>query len=74
MSYLSHWKFSDEGCRSQSSFCHAWPYISMISFGINNIPILNIHGIDYCSNIFGVSKCEGIWILENYALHDNSSL
>ena len=44
----------------------------MLSFDLNNITILNIHGADYNCIIFGMSKDEAIYILTNFGLSEKS--
>ena len=44
----------------------------MVSINLNNIAILNNHGVDYCCIINGISKCEAIYLLENADLSKKS--
>ena len=46
----------------------------MMLFGITNIVILDIHGIDYLCIIFRVSKMESINMIENADLDNEGSL
>ena len=43
----------------------------MISMNFNDIAILNIHGIEYCCVISGISKNEAVNLLQNADLSQN---
>ena len=51
-------RFPPAGCCG----CHG---VLMISVDINNIDIINVHGVDYHCIIFGISKNEVIYICIN---------
>ena len=44
------WYFLDKEFKFQSSVCEGYHDVLMVSidFNNNNIPVLNIHGVDYC--------------------------
>ena len=44
--------FLNKEFKSQTSVCNCCLDVSIISFGIDNISILYIHGVDYCCIIF----------------------
>ena len=44
----------------------------MMSIGINSFSILNIHGVDYCYIMNGVSKSEAMDFLNKVDLYEKS--
>ena len=62
---ICHYWYFLERVRFQSSVCSSCHDVLMISIDINNIPIQNIHGIDYYFIISGISKNETIYIIYN---------
>ena len=40
--------------------CNSFHDILMMSIDINNIALLNTHGVNYCSIIIGITKSETI--------------
>ena len=46
----------------------------MMSINLNDISILNIHGVYYCSNIKGISKSEAVNLLQNVDLTEKSGV
>ena len=59
-----YWYFSDKGFRFQSFVCNSCHDVLMMSFGISNIAVLNIHGVDYRCIIFGSRKGETIKMMK----------
>ena len=57
--------FLNKGFRFQSSVCIDCYDVLMMSIYINNIAILNIHGVNYCCIISGISKSETINLFKN---------
>lgn len=49
-------------------------HVLMICIDINSIIILNIHGIDYCCIINGISKSEGINLVKNADLKEKGGI
>ena len=48
------------------------PYLLMMSMNISDITVLNIKGADYCCIISGISKSEGINLMQNIDLTKKS--
>lgn len=46
----------------------------MSLFDINNITVLNSHGIDYCRMIVGINKNEAIYFFKNCDLNKKHAL
>lgn len=59
-----YWHFSDKEFSFQSSVFNDCHDQLTMSFDINSIVVLNIHGVEYCSTIFEISKCEAINLLK----------
>ena len=52
--------FLNKGFDFQSSVCNGCHDILMMSYVMNSIAILNLHGVEFCSIIVEISKSEAI--------------
>ena len=72
---ISHyWYFLDKGFNFQPyirSGCHD---LSIMSIKTDNIAILNIWGVDYCCNIYGISKSDAVNLLQNANLTEKTGI
>ena len=46
----------------------------MMSMKLSNIAILNVHGVNYCCIICGISKCEAMNLIQNTDLTKTSGI
>ena len=69
-----YWYFLDEEFNSQPYVCNGCHDVLMMSINLNDISILNIHGVYYCSNIKGISKSEAVNLLQNVDLTEKSGV
>ena len=59
--FICHYRyFIDKVLKFQPSVCNCCHDLLMMSMNLNNIAILNIHGVDYRFVINGISKSEAI--------------
>ena len=68
-----YWLFLDKGFKLQLyiySECHD---LLMMFINLDDIAILNIHGVDYRCNITGISKSEAESLLQNADLSQKSA-
>ena len=56
MYYLSRWYLLDKKYTFQPSVCNGCHDILMMSFGISNVAILDINGVDYHCIICRIKK------------------
>ena len=63
--------FLDKWFRFQTAASNGWHDILMMSVDINNISILNIHGVDFRCIIVRISKIEAIKLLKIAYLSQN---
>lgn len=52
--------FLNKGFDFQSSVCNGCHDILMMSYDMNSIAILSLHGVEFCSIIVEISKSEAI--------------
>ena len=62
--FCHYWYFLVKGFRFPPTVCNGCPDVSVLSFDVNNIYILIIHGVDYCCIIFGIRKSQTVYILK----------
>ena len=63
-----YWYFLDKGFNFQSYICNGCHDVLMLSINLSDIPILNIHGVNYRLIISGISKSEAINLIQNIDL------
>ena len=57
--------FSDKGFKFQPAVCNMCHDVLKMSMNVNDIAILNVHGVNYHCIINGIIKCETINLLKN---------
>ena len=57
--------FLDKRFKFQPYLCNGCHDLLMMSINFNNIVVLNIHIVDYCCNIYGISKSDVVNVLQN---------
>ena len=67
---VCHYWYFNHGFKLQKWVCNRFYDLLMISADTNDIAIIIIKGVDYCCNIYGVSKFDAIHLLENSMLSD----
>ena len=60
-----YWYFLDKSSKFQPYVCNDCYDLLIMFINLDNIAILNIHGVDYHCNINGISKGEAINLLQN---------
>lgn len=64
MCHLSPSLFLDKGFKFQLDICNRFHNVLIMSINLNDISILNIHGIDYRSIMNKISKSEAVNLLQ----------
>ena len=64
--------FLDLGLKFQSSFYNGCHDALVMSVDINSIVVLDIHYVDYCCIIIGITKSEAIDLMKNTAVSKKS--
>ena len=64
--------FLSKGFEFQLYVCNKCHDFLMMSMNLSNIAILKIEILDYCCIIIGISKCEGIKLLQNIDVTEKS--
>ena len=57
--------FLDLGLKFQSFFCNGCHDVLVMSVDISSIVVLDIHYVDYCGIIVGITKSEAIDLIKN---------
>ena len=65
-----YWYFLDEGFNFQPYVCNGCYYVLMFFINLSNIAILNIHCVDNCLIISGITKSEAINLIQNIDLSE----
>ena len=66
-SICHYWYFLIKGFKFQPNVCNGY-YDTLMSMNLNDIAVLNVHGIDYCCIINGISKSGAMGLLRNSSL------
>ena len=61
----NYWYFLDKGFKFQPYVCNGCQDLLKMSINVKDFAVFNIRGVDYCCNIYGISKCDAINILHN---------
>ena len=64
--------FLDKGFKFQSYVCYGCHDLLMMPMNLNDISILNVCGINYCCNFYGISKSNAINLLQNANVTDKN--
>ena len=56
----------------QTKICNGFYDVLMMSIDINSIAILNIHSVDYCCIVVGVTESEALNLLRKAGLSEKS--
>ena len=64
--------FLNKGFSFQSNVCNRCHDLLMMSINLSDIVILRIKSADYCCIISGISKCEGMNLMQNANLTEKS--
>ena len=66
---LSHyWYFKDVGYKFEPYLCNGCHAVSIMTYDLKNIAVLNVKGVDYRCILLGISNDEAINRLNNYLL------
>ena len=68
--YSCDYQFFNYEFNFRKLVCNGCHELLMMIHNIYNITITTIKGVDYCCTIYGVSKYDGIHLLENCVLND----
>ena len=63
MYYLPISLFLDKGCKSQPDVCSACLDKLIMFINLNDVAILDIHDVDSCCIINGISKSEAVKVM-----------
>ena len=69
-----YWYFKDVSYKFQSYVCNGSHAVSMMTYELKNIAILNAKGVDYRCILWGFSKSDAINRLNNSVLEDKGVL
>ena len=69
-----YWYFKDVGFKYEPCICNGCHDISMITYELKNITILNVRGVNYRCILWSISENEAINILNNSVLKDKGVL
>ena len=56
----------------QKSVCHGCQNLLILSLNISDVYIITVKSIDYCFNVFDISKYNAIHLLENFVLDNRA--
>ena len=72
---LSHyWYFKDVGYKFEPYLCNGCHAVSIMTYDLKNIAVLNAKGVDYRCILLGISNDEAVNRLNNYLLEDKRVL
>ena len=69
-----YWYFKDVGYKFQPYVCNGCHNVSVMTYELKNIAILNVKGVDYRCILWGISKNEAVNILNNSVLENKDVL
>ena len=69
-----YWYFKGVGYKFQSCLCNGCHALSMMTYELKNIAMLNAKGADYGCILWGISRDEAVNRLNNSALEDKGVL
>ena len=67
-----YWYFLNYSFKFQQNVCNRCHDLLMMSMNLSDIAILNIKGSNYCCVISGISKSEGINLIQNIDVTEKS--
>ena len=67
-----YWHYLDKEFKFQPDGCNGCHDVLMMSTNICNIAILNIHGVDYCIIISGITKSKATNLIQNINFTEKS--
>ena len=65
-----YWYFKDVGYKFQPYVCNGCHAVSMVTYELKNIVILNAKSVDYRCILWSISKNDAINRLNNFVLKD----
>ena len=69
-----YWYFKDIGSKFEPYVCNKCHDISMMAYGLENIGILNIKGVNYRCVLWNITRNDAINRLNNSELDDKGKL
>ena len=69
-----YWYFKDVGFKFELHVCNKCYDVLMTAYGLKNIAILNVKGVDFRCILRGISKDEAVNRLNNFVLEDKDVL
>ena len=69
-----YWYFKDVGFKNEPCICNGCHDISMITYELKNITILNVRGVNYRCILWSISENEAVNFLNNSVLKDKGVL
>ena len=72
--FCHYWYFKDVGYKFQPYLCNGCHAMSMMTYELKTIAILNANGADYRCILWGISRDEAVNRLINSALEDKGVL
>ena len=69
-----YWYFKDVGFKYEPCICIGCHDISMITYELKNITILNVRGVNYRCTLWSISENVAVNILNNSVLKDKGVL
>ena len=64
-----YWYFLNKGFTFEPNVCNGYQYALVMSMNLNDIAILKVRGIDYCSITNGIRKNGTMGLLRNSSLN-----
>ena len=74
MHAFSYWYFKDVGFKFELHVCSKCHNILMTVYGLKNIAILNVKGVNFRCILWGISRDEAVNRLNNSVLEDKGLL